>query len=471
MADCCDWSGKSIFKSSAASVGLLRVPNIAALRALQVSGNDNGLLVLIETLHDAFEFQASLSGADDGITQVAPGSGSGLWTRLNWRNEAWARQESWFVHPTAGNDENSGATQGLALRTHAELRRRLNGQVIQQTVTVTILADLDENIELSIAPKTIADRLLYRGVPSAVTSGTVDVFTQFDSSELAQTATTLTAVGVSDWTPFVDKRIRFTSGPAAGRMAWIAKAIGSQARLSALPSGSLPPVSGNTYVIEDLNWVKGISLEAACSWALTASIEISDLQLGDPTNGSGSNGLTLRTGSAIGLVANCRANSLLVNCERATFQNCAYFGNSAGNTFTASNITLRAGLAKGVVNAHAPARLTLSGHLLLQWFGSPPVLNFMTAAVFIEEGVAAFDHNGEILPVQAPGSVRASGPIWGQDNTGVVVRLDSCCSYVYTVKPRALTSGTELMIGGTAKTYAAVPFFNVDNGAAMVNNT
>jgi len=62
-------------------------------------------------------------------------------------------------------------------------------------------------------------------------------------------------------------------------------------------------------------------------------------------------------------------------------------------------------------------------------------------------------------------------PDWGTNNTGHGITVGSSCAYTYQVKPTInglLGAGREASIGGTDKLYAAVPYIEGANGAAMV---
>lgn len=129
----------------------------------------------------------------------------------------------WYIDGTTGNDANNGTTALTPLRTGAELLRRLGPYALWgQSVTVHVLAN------------GMTDALVLRGV--MLVAGThldvVGTATQLaDAGTVASyaavnhatpTASQLTATGIADWTPYQWQRIRSTSGPRAGLVAWIA---------------------------------------------------------------------------------------------------------------------------------------------------------------------------------------------------------------------------------------------------------
>jgi hypothetical protein len=133
-------------------------------------------------------------------------------------------------------------------------------------------------------------------------------------------------------------------------------------------------------------------------------------------------------------------------------------------------------LAGGVINATSSGRLIFREHLLLQGglAGAAPVLNKIRTNIIIEDGVAAFDHDGDAFPIRPPGAVQASGPIWGQGNNNRIVNMHSGTLFAYTGSglPRALTThGFEVVVGGAEKLYTELPFFNTANGAGIVSES
>lgn len=69
------------------------------------------------------------------------GNAAGGWQRIGFPNQVWLKQTSWFVDASAGNDENSGKTAILALKTVQELWWRVTagtGVWVVPGVSVTV---------------------------------------------------------------------------------------------------------------------------------------------------------------------------------------------------------------------------------------------------------------------------------------------------------------------------------------------
>jgi hypothetical protein len=127
------------------SISSSSVANLTELAALSPS---EGSLVFVQTLRDYFSFSATSTLTADSITVVDSTVTTGKWERKKLASDMWAYQSTWYINATTGNDENNGLTSGTALKTHAELQRRLQNAEIKQNTTVNILTDLNEEINL-----------------------------------------------------------------------------------------------------------------------------------------------------------------------------------------------------------------------------------------------------------------------------------------------------------------------------------
>lgn len=135
-ASCCDDD-----PVDSAAQSLKAVPNVAALSALPIVGLTTGALVYVNSLKDFYRLDtASVAATDATNFMVVATSGAGRWFRQVLGSAEWATTLTWFIDPAAGNNESSGATVGAPLRTWSELERRLRGQVVIGTQTVTLAA-------------------------------------------------------------------------------------------------------------------------------------------------------------------------------------------------------------------------------------------------------------------------------------------------------------------------------------------
>lgn len=134
------WVSLSLLVASSTLV----VPNIAALQALDSAGYDSGQLVNVQTLRSAgyFVLDKNSTATPDNITIVDALNATGNWLRQENAALSWTYQTTWYVDPAAGNDEGIGDVPGAALRTVAELSRRLTCVFQNSAYTVNVLGDI-----------------------------------------------------------------------------------------------------------------------------------------------------------------------------------------------------------------------------------------------------------------------------------------------------------------------------------------
>lgn len=266
--------------------GPFQVQNIAALATLPA---DNGSIVYVQTVRALWNFVVGSALTTDAIT-VVNGLG-GQWLRvLPSPDLSWAYQASWFCDPSGGNDENVGSTSGTAIKTLAELDRRLSTQMLQQTTSVSLLGSYAAQY-FRLTDVRIADnpgnaggngpfRLIVQGASSAFTT----IFTSNVAGIASFQSVTRVAGGVryavtdnnlggTDPATFIGHRIRLTSGANTGATSWVLAKL-SATQFATAPfiaavdpatgdfsaSTIITPVGGDQYVIEDVVGLKGIEI-------------------------------------------------------------------------------------------------------------------------------------------------------------------------------------------------------------------
>src|SRR6185503_7009116 len=137
------------FVDSKTNGGGQSVANKAALLAYPANVRSESTLLYVQTYRDWFWWRpASAQTAIDG--EVIDDTG-GQWVRLGIPDRQWATQASWYIDPIGGDNEATGLSSGTALKSAAELRRRVNGQTLHQTTQINVLSDIAEWINLSVA--------------------------------------------------------------------------------------------------------------------------------------------------------------------------------------------------------------------------------------------------------------------------------------------------------------------------------
>jgi len=251
--------------------GNLEVATIAALGPLPDDG-DTPDLVWVRSVLCLWHRNRASTLAVDGITVVAA-SGGGNWERMVPSTAPdWLVQADWGIDPMLGDDENPGTT-ALPLRTSDELDRRLSVGTLRQETTVTVPAGaVMLKLEAEVDPGPY--RLIVDGVPTTLYTGTVDTFVDRVHAGAVPQGALLTDLGIADWGPWVNQRIRITDGASVGAIAWVAKANPNGLGLNVARTGRFTapvttplatpvianPAPGDHYVIESLPTVTSLSL-------------------------------------------------------------------------------------------------------------------------------------------------------------------------------------------------------------------
>lgn len=268
--------GRWIILGSGSTSGELIVPNIAALAALPAPANGESAFVL--TVRSSFQFETGSALAADAITIVDAADASGQWLRTDVPSLSWAYQAAWFLNATTGNDENVGSTSGTALKTAAELSRRITTQTLHQTTTVTQSTDLPEFVNLNVTLANNDSKFLWLADPAAVTtvftgSGGLSAVTAINPATNTPMSITDGNTGGLNWNNWLGGfRIRITSaGPRQNAVGFVVKVISNtQARTTPFaiidPTtfdaglgtlATVTPLVNDQYVVETLPGVFG----------------------------------------------------------------------------------------------------------------------------------------------------------------------------------------------------------------------
>ena len=161
------------------------VANYAELDLLETTNMDNGASVYVATTRSRWTLdKASALTVNPDTCRAASGGGRFL-RELGYTHSSWLAQPTWFVNASTGNDENTGLTSLLPIKTFAEISRRWgvgNLLVPSSTGTVSVeiqtdLANTDPitfNIRLGgsvgLLIKGTGTTILYTGAFSAVTA-------------------------------------------------------------------------------------------------------------------------------------------------------------------------------------------------------------------------------------------------------------------------------------------------------------
>jgi len=227
--------------------------NIAELSAIDDTQIVDGSKSFVLTIRDSFTIdKTDTTSVIDGITVAPTLSGVGRWIRDLKPATSWGHQENWYVNAITGNDENSGGA-GEQLKTFAEFRRRVEPNAVYVDMNIQIETDLP-----ATDPVGIATTGSYKSV--TITGTRTDVYTGTVSAWTGRTGTNGDLVRDAGWTvsDHIKRFIRFTSGAANGRGAWILQDMGgNDARISIVAQdsfvffpSSINPAPGDTFVVQ-----------------------------------------------------------------------------------------------------------------------------------------------------------------------------------------------------------------------------
>jgi hypothetical protein len=393
-------------------------------------------------------------------------------------------QTSWYIS-TSGDDGNDGAAAGSALRTHAELMRRIGGGQIDVMVTIHILhnalAAEDCHAVWNVGPNGF---VRYRGyVISTLASGTLTAVTDIDKPN--NIPFDITDTGLSDtWANLglINQRIRITSGVREGAIAWSAKDLGAKkARVSEWKVTAYPPTYdyvtvnaqvGDPYAVESLPSIKDLRVNVSLAndegIGAFSRISFEDLDIAPVSNVLTINPVSVWCDNVEGAVffnsSISRITSVggmrLINCQIGFVDNPRF-----------SLISFIGGLVSFALALGYVSQVSFRGLTVQSSFGVTIDSGLLHINDILDSGgVGVFDMSGSAIRVIRGGIVEVSAPVYGSGVGDYTFQVSENSSVVYVnvAELTAVATIDDTRIGGTAKAYGALPFFNATNGSKMV---
>lgn len=459
----------------------MSVPTLADLACLPVAELREGTGVWVETVDDIFDLHHANSVPTDSITVVSPlpgnaraGYPAAAWYRRLIQSQRWRYQFNWFLDPATGHDENDGAASGRALRTYAELQRRVGGTLVLNPggLDVQVLSDVTEVVGVDMqSPTGVAVVYFHADLPAPLYTGTVTAYADYNSATGQDGVLTDTSIPASfTASGLVGRLARVTSGPRAGAEFIVVKDLGSkQARVSAPIEGPfldtfVAPQPGDAYAVYGdlikfgandtpmtLEMHGGPGAQMALQW----------MELGAA---AGPHHVEHKGGGLF--MSGCIVNGLDVdaaNIDTAQLHNCRGVG---GCRVNAGGALLVGGVYDGVQSrpgSHVTAQraITQDGGWYAHSHGHIAAVDWM----------AAFDTATALL-VGFRGLVDLSAaPLFGKGISSIGVDVQSTGAVVYNAAmplDKLVTPATQCRVGGVAVNYAALPNTNAANGAQIV---
>ena len=455
---------------------LLAVPNIAALIALPTATIDDGGVVSVKTVMGTWILDKTSVAATDGIT-VVPATGGGRWFRMDSVAEIWLIQPTWHIDPTIGNDENFGTTALAPLATHAELMRRINGNVVApSTVTVYLDSAITEVIEADW--KDAGDtQIFYQGVRTVLYSGSVTGVVPYNPAASVDGQITDAAIPVS-WTAsgLVGKHFVITRGTNAGAVGVIAKDMGAKtARYSPMdqPFGyaALDPSVFDAFDVYDVTQVKAFVSNG------TATINLVDVELVGPGVWGGYT--LLQHGGVVTCNSVTISGGTWVDGDERLFRWTTRFDGTTYLQLTSSSLLLFACELEDYIDmSENRGAIVVVVSSISQYTPAAVYGRVGGDKVDIEDAWGIFDnpvgtdcnYRALVGTLQNSGACRLRGLLWGTGNSALFgVRVQGGGTIVYDTLP---TVGpgvfADSIIGDVQRTYAEWPVADLNKSASAV---
>lgn len=371
--------------------------------------------------------------------------------------EQWATQAAWELDATNGNDQNSGAP-GSPLRTIAELQRRFNLTAFEQAVTVTVIGNCVDTpfCFLNVLKTTIT----FIGTTTVEKTATITVVTSLAPVTAATIPWQLTTTGV----------------------AWAAGDVGKRVTLASGHSAFIQEVLGANDI------VTGAFVNAAGT-AVNPTAQALNVDVLPTFPLPGVNGTAFGVAQFVEFQAldfvNTFAGTIFNPNVRTNYRNCR-FTKASGSAFNFGQACTMTGCgligtgaltARGLLNisggfTSVGGSITFVGTQMAMAaasFSNCPVR--FTASVNSSLNVIRFRNTAAPIKLDARASVVGTGTVEGNaagGNTGVGITVagGSLYQYISAGSKPTLTGASDTTIGTTARTYAQIPYTDLQTDAA-----
>jgi hypothetical protein len=234
-----------------ASAGALGSGRLLDVTSGFLGALSDGTKVWVRSVKDSYTWQATSAAVADGLLVVNPtsnGVNPGRFIRDQIASQTWATQLAWYIDPSNGaaNDENSGLTALLPLKTALELYRRTKGLDLSAgQYNFYIISDIvfpGDALMLDVTANQ-ASTFLFHGSATPGNGKTVlytsvaGMTAKLDQSQGTNVRNQITdaAVPTGTWagaglistSAASNKRIRLTTGTKIGRICWPQKDSGA----------------------------------------------------------------------------------------------------------------------------------------------------------------------------------------------------------------------------------------------------
>jgi hypothetical protein len=449
--------------------------NAAAASAVSDTNLPDGELIYVATFRDYFSLSKTSTATPDGKTVLATLSGTGRWERLCIPHPSWARQGTWVLNATTGNDENTGIDSAHAIQTHNEKRRRWGNEVRFKVPVVETWEGSFPVTDL-INGKVIVDEggaYTINGTPTVVRSGTLTAVAAINRTAGASAALQITD-GSVNWAADVDRQVIITAGARAGMACYVVKSVSAGvARCSPLTLGAsgdfaspslATPVAGDAYSVRTLATAYVGQFEVVNAQSDYASGGVFTV------NHAAFLGLTFglkgrfKTNNIAGGINHCTFNGLRLNGDRVMkYNGCLLDSTCVAGLIVFSGASKNQGLY--LDSRDIGVTLVDFDHISQ---GAP--IGCSTFAQLVIGNACAFDSYGPGLDMNFKSSVilcsgfQGGHSFYGTNNASYGVKLAKSASMAVESTMPVCNSGLgaarEARVGSVDKLYSALPFLD-----------
>ncbi len=464
------------------------VANLAALAALPVGSYPDGTPCYVQSLR-GYWILRSTGAPPIAMLRIVSADPLRVWERASYYERdlnPWATLAEIRVNALTGNDENSGVA-GSPIQTLDELRFRTWLYAPAQPTRVVIEQSAPlENLVCRVY-STAANSFTVAGTTTELYRDTCLAWT--NANRATPELNLLTATGLADWTPYVGRRLRVTTGAAAGAVGRImcASPKGAGLNVARLSRIAVPGpffwdtnmAPGDEFVIESLSTVGSTEFVIAdpvdANGTTMGAMVLQDLWIA-------SDWYQFANFGPAGWLS-----TQLLGCEFSGWGTSG-FANWYGTGIRRNNHQVLLGMGQlgamaswnvftygGVHDATADV-LNCSDMGMFSFAVQATSMRFERSMVFgILADVAIFDSPAASMVVAGGDYVRlddAVGPsLWG-DGNALPVRVDplsrlECLGFRPTIS-NLTGPGNDISVGGVVVAWGALPNVNLANLAAAV---
>jgi hypothetical protein len=411
----------------------------------------------------------------------------GAAVRDTWGNWLARRQDAWAINSTAADNEGTGSALD-PLKTDDEIQRRWGfGLVAPLPVPVTVTYAQAPTTETNYSAALLPDASFNLvGTPTITKQGTAITAVQAQvrtSGSAAAWAVTGVGLGASD----VGKLLRITASVTPSKVGAYARILkdetGGKVRVSPFGTGNVSfvpfvavtPVIGDVVeVVEPMTLKVGaIRIQSATQQFLEPSPNQNVFTTDSITLDGGSAGYVLCDGTNSVYLRTILKDIVVNGPADQLFWAQSLAGGGTQGTVRVSNslLFLFSPGCSGSLTASSGGQIIAGTD---SYFQTCQLASQIGAAALFTQGAAFFDcASNQALFLSTAGSCVQGGAVadWGTNNTNYGLVAQSGATYAYQTKPTingGLGAGREANVGGTDKQWAAIPYFEATNGAAVV---